>query len=338
MSTNDKRFLEVTLGNPVTSSEKVRIHFELLDTDMVNRWHALMDRAVNARAPIHSSWGMHTDESKKPGYLEKLNYHIAEFNKLTEPGLHIPHHVDTNITQDILNEIHTFFDLYYYSLDCDEDDTRPKAGKRQKSKDLIPVATHLHQINALVHMLESILEVEFYKRKGLICAWFSARYYQGTGYGYFSAPLKENDYDHFTLAESFGDVFLNYPRAGKSLFDIYLNDDLDVLEKGFPAKPAKSISAGIIALFGNYVKNHKEELARFHEWWDAKNIDRYGYRKGDKKHSLGYIKVGRLCPNPYIQHLFDEESGCFDEFGVVEFYKDYSDIVDMKITYNTTDS
>jgi len=325
------RHLEVTLAKPDSPDSQTKMHFSLLDLEIVSRLCESMEAANSENAPIRTTWGMYADSSKQSKLIDKLNYHIEEFNRLTRDDMEIPYRVDGDLTRDVLNKIHDQFDYYYYKIVAMSRNTSNGIDSGQNMDRPSGVPKHLHQINSHVHMLESIMDVDRYLQDGCVCAWYTMGFFRGFNYDYYKQPLQESDYDLFTLEESFGSVYLGYGRAGKCLFDIYESNDLAVLEKGYTARPAASVAAAFISLFGNYYKSHEDQLERFYDWWDRNNISQFGYKKHDKYNTLGRIKVGSLEPNQFIQHLYCSDTQCFDEVGVVKYYSDYSTVTGMQV-------
>ena len=321
--------LEVNLSNPDNSSDTAAMDFQLEDNDFNQRWCRLVDSANKMKPPVHSSWGMHVDDSALGGFVDKLNHAITRFNEYTPSDFLVPLLPANDVSQMRLNEIHDKFDKYYYALDLDNPDP---TGRSATS---IQAAPYLHQINSLVHNLESIIEVNQYKAEGLVCAWFSARHWEGLTYNYFQEPFQPGDLELFTLEEAFGNIYLNYGRAGKSLFDMYLSDDIALLQSEYRARPAHALTSGIIALFGNYTKDHELELKRFYQWWDENDVSSYGYKKFDPHNTLGYLKLGGLVPNSQIQHLYDPARNRFDEIAVISHYSRFSNVDGFEIRYDS---
>ncbi len=324
------RHLEVTLAKPDSPESQTKMHFKLLDLEIINRLDALMVDANRDKALIRTSWGMYADSSKQAQLCDALDNHILAFNGRTSDDINISYRIDGNPTPTILNKIHDRFDFYYHQF-LDRSPNNSKNDDDSSESNLDEIFNGLHSINAHVHMLESISEVDHYLEEDLVCAWHTFCFFKGPRGDHYRQPMEEADLDLFTMEESFGSVYLGYGRAGKSLYDIFESDDVAVLQSGYVARPATSVAAAFVFLFGNYHKSHEHQLERFHDWWDKNDVGQYGYKKYDKYNTLGRIKLGSLAPNKFIQHLYDTGSGCFDEVGVIKFYSDYSNVVGAEL-------
>ena len=119
-------------------------------------------------------------------------------------------------------------------------------------------------------------------------------------------PLKEKDYSRFTLDCNFGDLLLGYGTTGKSLWHIYKDKDLKLLDDGHRPSPQREISTNIFAPF--YKTDGATELHKTLEWLESNNIGaRLNIDLRDKKNSYGYIKIGDLDRSGALAGLTDDE-------------------------------
>jgi hypothetical protein len=318
-----RKFLRLELANPDVPGDVTEMRFLLNASDIADRFSALVDLANRSPHEVVVAWGMSVGSEQLPTALYDLNSNIDSFNRLNTEGLNINHQVDeSTLSRRILNAIHEEFERCSYHL-YKENQER----KRSSDPGYTEIIDYLENINHNVHLLESI--VDKVTDKGSIKSYFTARLKKRDVDDFYDTPLKDEDYDLFTLDENFGDVYLNYATTGKNLHQIFVTEDVDMLRLGSVARPQQIITPGIIALFNSTKKTHDQELKRFNQWWDANRISAYGYSKNDKRNGLGFIKLGELYPTSPIDRFYDRSSGSFNEVRVVEYFCSYSRVMEM---------
>ena len=131
-------------------------------------------------------------------------------------------------------------------------------------------------------------------------------------------PLKEKDFSKFTLGCKFGDLLLGYGTTGKSLWHIYKDKDLKLLDDGHRPSPQREISTNIFAPF--YEMDGDLEKRNTLEWLEQNNIGtRLGLDLKDDKNSYGYIKIGDLDRSGELAGLTDHE--------IIEKISPYSKVI-----------
>jgi hypothetical protein len=299
------------------------MRFLLEPTDIAERFASLVDLANSAPHEIVVAWGMSVGRERLPAAVRDLNSNIEAFNRSNKHGLNIDYRVDEGtLSRRILNAIHEEFEQCSYYLY-----EQNQGQKMSHDPAFIGIIDHLESINHNVHLLESMIDKANDEQS--VKSYFTARLKKKDVDDFYDTPLKDEDYDLFTLEENFGDVYLNYATTGKNLHQIFVTEDLDTLRFGNLARPQQIITPGIIALFNSAPKTHDEELKRFNEWWDRNRISFCGYSKGDKHNALGFIKIGALYPAAPIDRFYDMNTGSFMESRVVDYYSAYSRVEEM---------
>lgn len=109
--------------------------------------------------------------------------------------------------------------------------------------------------------------------------------------------LEPSDYQHWTLDWKPGDIRLNYCHKGKTLWDVFKDDDLYVGEENI--RPQSKYSSDFIVSFNSGPINHKD---KFDRWWDLNKLrlSELGFEKDDPRNALGYAVVGRLQYHPSV--------------------------------------
>jgi hypothetical protein len=184
---------------------------------------------------------------------------------------------------DCLNRVHAEFEVgYNYVL-------------QQRAKGLfVPTAEsledqmdrHLNAINNAVHGLQAALNPGNQAQSASILSNTRATPV---------VDLADEDYAHFTLERSFGDLLLSYGVTGKSLHHISTDQDIGLLqEHGTSAITSQRIiTSAWFAWFGRIVG--PEEYDVYVRWCLANRVqETWNIDPLDPKLGLGYIPLGHL--------------------------------------------
>ena len=107
----------------------------------------------------------------------------------------------------------------------------------------------------------------------------------------------------------FGSWQISYCEVGKPLHDIWRDQDARIGEEAI--HPLKYYSADGSIYLGKPVSKESAhtKLLQFYDWWDQNQdqIERFGFRKFDKKNSIGNITVANLIRDGGAAKGLDDE-------------------------------
>lgn len=274
-------FCTITLVDPTTKAKK-KLTWKLMTNSVVDKW-AWLVTTCNRYGPYakHTTWGMFADASKQNEIVALLNDKIIKHNDAKKDTVEV-------IQPDALN----FKTLNALQSEC-----------RAKSLDhLLPD----------IYSLFKILEVN----DRYVSASFSTYLFNYENFP-IECPLKPDEYKHFTLGYSFGDLMLGHT-AGKSLFHIYKDQDYALLRGDGPT-PQRSISTNILAMFYEGTED-KVERDPFNAWCIENKIKDYE----NIKNGTGNIILGRLVRSPETSKMSKKE--------FIQYYSSFSTIETIAIT------
>lgn len=286
-----ERHCVITLCNP-TTKETRQLTWKLEQNSVVDRWVQLINTA-NEHGPSieYTTWGMYDDPESIVDVLVSINTSIVWFNENNHHDFSIPTLTREHTNRTTLNSTHAEFEKYALMfLPVNQIGHGPSP--ELLPCDLTEMAKHLGNINQCVHAMEKILEIN----PVYVCASFSTYVMNSEGLPH-EVALEEEDYSLFTLGYEFGDLMLGYATTGKSLFHLFKDNNLDLLQSGGHASPQRVISTNLLGMFYEGTLDHFERNP-YHQWFDEKNLASYGYSKTDPKNAIGNIILGHLVRAP----------------------------------------
>lgn len=268
----------------------------------------------------YTSYFMWTKDTYPTDSLKlKINESVKYFNENNGYGAELEYVAD--VSQENLNKLHFEFEhaanIYLPEELLSSDHNKSLEKKEPKCPDLDLLAFHLNNINNSIHALESALMLS----DSQLNAYFST-YLRDMTRGNPSIPLEDDDYQKFTLQGSFGDLLLGYGTAGKNLFHVYKDNDINFFRNGNKPSPQRAITTNILAWFSDDV-DHKLEMERYLDWYRTQKVVENSTDLLDWKNAIGYIKIGKYIPPKSLQNS--------DRVAIVKYYSGL-DILDIYIT------
>ena len=248
--------------------------------------------------PETTNISMSLDKDDVEIKISQLNHHIEIFNLLqvqNKKRLRFPSFTPSgNALQDqqALNKLHAFFESWSGRYTSQKS---TYAGYNE-----IPEAEfHLNRINNIIHMIEKKLP-SFY---GEDCS-LSAR----VSYTTNGIKVKNTKSWHkcFTTDIQFGDLLMNYSTKGKTLWHLFIDNDIQHLESGGSPTPQEALNTGILAWFSSppvsiYTKTREHSTylvpdKMILEWIEFYSLsDRFSISNSPDQCN-GYIKLGSFLP------------------------------------------
>ncbi len=263
------------------SREQKGLEYAVLENSTAQAWFECLKQAAR-QSEIFEADRWYNIESSRYSSIkdlaEELTEVIAKLNQL-EPSL-INYQFDFENIQKSVNDLHIHF----------ADSHLVK--NRINEKTLMD----WHRFNDLLHAFESIersekVERELGQKNASIILTFKNN---------FKKELQDSDYKRFTIAKSFGSVYINYCQVGRHLFELF--NAQDEIAEDEHILPLQYMSADSYFWFGPSTgKQGFENKMKAIESWFIKNQERFaklGFEWGDPHLGLGWIPVAELKELP----------------------------------------
>jgi len=271
----------VTLKKRDLNSPDLMLKYTPRDNLVANKYFKLIKDYIDRGIPVDqklSYWNIILKREQKEELIRDLQLHCNFVNQ--QDQIDMAYSIDYSIDQVLLNEIHGKFEHYLKALHARE----------IVVTDEPEVHSSLLQINLIVHKIENFhaIEKQIQERgHNGVDANFGFRFENDIIY-----ELKNHDYDHFTEERPFGSMNCGYNTTGKNLQHCMHNNDLEIV-RNQAVSPQKTFSTEAFFWFGNSIDGEQSSKL-FFEWWDTNNISQYGYKKYDRKNSIGMIPLADL--------------------------------------------
>lgn len=231
--------LFVDCCNPVNQDDVYTLEFEVLDTVIATRWLDLVMLAQKLNYSVDDPlrfYGFDLPEVEREKSLALINNCIDQINS-HKPI--IERRLESVDDQDTLNYLHHIFEEYHGLLDQQNTDFWNNCPPY--------VQQALAMLNIYVHRCESAVAA----RKRFIVT-------------YYGLPkvckLGASDYDLFTPYRTFGTLYLNYVEIGKTLTDLWHDDDKYIHNDAF--KPFDYFSADFAVTFTDDARTEKDTMVK----------------------------------------------------------------------------
>ena len=179
-----------------------------------------------------------------------------------------------NITQDDLNYFHHLFEVYHGLYDEQDQNSFYKNAPSDVQDALADLNIWIHRYETLGTMPRFVATWKYKPNRELIA---------------------DNEFSLFSLKEEWGDFKLNYCEIGKTLFDLWNDNDQHMFKEAF--KPLHYFCFDFTVRFSTHPPEHFEAQERaIWEYFDQHQDYFYslGYKKYDPKLSLGSITIAKI--------------------------------------------
>lgn len=269
--------LKITICNPKNHADEFDLIFKLHDSSIVKKWSKklLMGISNYNIDDKERFYGFNTIEEETEKALTFINHCIDTINddkKIIEKKLNSINDTDT------LNYLHHIFETYHGLLDHQNslfwNSLKPETKKA------------LSNLNIAVHRVENVI---YGNEKRLVVT-------------YFGLPkdsfFTKNDFKFLERNYKFGELYINYVEIGKTIEDLYRDNDTYIEPEAF--QPLQRYSADFtIFFFDTDISTHKELLKNCKTYFNKnyKFFNNLGYPNYDKNLHPGKIKLGNLIFN-----------------------------------------
>jgi hypothetical protein len=266
--------IKIILTN-VDRSSSYTLNFKLFNTPIAKKWLDEIKEFDRNGQPFDDRerfYNFPYSKYTKEYVVAYLNNLIDTINRYS-PGL-ITEQADVNMLQDTLNYLHHIFEVYHGLYD-------QQGSNKFFNNAPADVKQALADLNIWIHRFESLGDFP-----RLVGTWYKKP---------CRKPLADEDFNEFSLKEQWGDLKINYCEVGKTLFDLYHDQDQYIEPEAF--KPLAYYSVDFTVRFTNKSKEYYSDLEnKVWEYFDEHEefFHANGYTKFSPKLSLGWITVGRL--------------------------------------------
>ena len=269
---NNRIVLTLTNGN-----SDYDLYFRLLNHSIAQRWVKHLELFIQSEQPWDDPkrfYNFANNEYTEPVVAAHLKYLLSVI-KSHAPEI-VTREIGNTITQDDLNYFHHIFEVYHGLYD--EQDTNEFFKSAPKH-----VQDALGDLNIWIHRYETLGNIPRF-----VATW---------KYKPYRETMQEEDFKLFNLREDWGDFNLNYCEIGKTLYDLWHDNDAYIAPDAF--KPLKHFCFDFTVRFSN--KTADEYTCMENQIWNYfdQNQDFFhsqGYKKHDPKLSLGQLTIAKIEP------------------------------------------
>jgi len=265
------------------------LKFKLLDISIAQRWVKHLNLFIQAGQPWDDNKRFYNfpntqfTEEVVAARLKELITTIKNY----DPSV-VKKDIGANITQDDLNYFHHIFETCHGLYDAQHTNTFFQNAP-------VEVQNALGDLNIWIHRYESLGQIPRF-----VATW---------KYKPYRDSILDDEFEFFNLSEEWGDLRLNYCEIGKTLFDLWNDNDQYICPEAF--KPLHYFCFDFTVRFTD---KSKEDFAEMEEkiWqYFDKNQDFFreqGYEKYDTKLSLGAITIAKLIQTADKEKIIKEIS------------------------------
>lgn len=249
------------------------LEFVVYDTPIAIKWYEELSYILSLGSKIREPermYGFSNGNWSEQYIVDKINESINIINAWTYI---IDIRASLNAPVDICNQLHKHFEIM-------------RGGVLSPGVTYLNAPGHvkkaIEDYNVWIHTLEDFQRTS---KPRLVITFENFRRHL----------LAEDDYDHFSLDTKFGEVYINYCEVGKTLLDVF--EDQDDIVGDDNIRPLKFYSAEMMIQFFDSSLNNI--MPSFWQWWDSHtdHLSSLGFVKYDKHLSIGKIPVARLVTN-----------------------------------------
>jgi hypothetical protein len=268
---------KITLANPNDFSDTYELLFDLDDTPIVEKWKQKINLVNKLNIPIDNPtrfYGMNSAEEDAKISIDLINKNIQTINSFKPL-------IDRTMTSisdtDTLNLLHHVFEEYHGLLNEQNSDFWLSAPP--------DVRKALCDLNINVHRVENVHDNNISR---LVVTYFALPK---------TDKLDIDDYNNLDWHFNFGDLFLNYVEVGKTLEDLWRDDDQYIHHDAF--KPWEHYSADFTVRLHNNLHNADITYDKCWKYFEKNSnfFEKLGYPYKDIRLNPGFIKLGKLIYN-----------------------------------------
>jgi hypothetical protein len=254
------------------------LQFKLLDTNIAQKWIKHLDLFTQAGFPWDDPkrfYNFPNTEYTEPVVAQKLRDLVATIKNYA-PDI-IDRQFGDIISQDDLNYLHHIFEVYHGLYDEQDQNSFYKTAPRDVQDALADLNIWIHRYETLGTMPRFVATWKYKPSRELIA---------------------DEEFALFSLKEEWGDLKLNYCEIGKTLFDLWNDNDQHISKEAF--KPLHYFCFDFTVRFSSHPSEYYETQERaIWDYFDQHSdyFHSLGYKKYDPKLSLGGITIAKIDQN-----------------------------------------
>lgn len=273
----------ITLTNDKSDFD---LEFDLLNHSVTEKWIEHVQLFVEAGQPWDDRERFYNFPSSllgKAAVVDHLKF-LVQTIKNYAPEI-VTREVSDELTQDDLNYLHHVFEVYHGLYD--QQDTNEFFKHAPKA-----VQDALGDLNIWIHRYESLNGIPRF-----VATWKHKPYRD---------QLEDSEYQLFDLHEQWGDLIVNYCEIGKTLYDLWRDNDQHIADAGF--QPLKHVCFDFTVRFSNKsAETVKQTEQAVWNYYDQRQdfFAAHGYTKHDPRLGLGFITIGKIKHHGCQQDLIN---------------------------------
>lgn len=119
--------------------------------------------------------------------------------------------------------------------------------------------------------------------------------------------LPVSAYEMFTVSKKFGELYMPYPHVGKHLFELFLDNDIDVPNDHIVCTNKMCNGAYVWLGDNRYLENHTKLMRRIFSFY-SKVQHKMPFAWGDPRLALGYLPLATLVSDLSKQEVIEQVS------------------------------
>jgi hypothetical protein len=273
----------ITLTNNHSDYE---LRFDLLTTSITQKWLKHLNLFIQAGQPwddIQRFYNFPNTQYTRERVSEHL-HHLVNVIDSYAPGV-IQKKIGNDISQDDLNYLHHVFEVYHGLYD-------QQSNNEFFSNAPVQVQNALGDLNIWIHRYETLNSFPRF-----VATW---------KYKPYRDLITDNEFHLFTLHEDWGDLRLNYCEIGKTLYDLWHDNDQHIAPDAF--RPQHHMCFDFTVRFSESSKENSQDVEKnIWEYFDKNKefFQSQGYKKYDPKLSLGSVTMGKLIQTQSKEQVID---------------------------------
>lgn len=265
----------ITLTNGRTDFD---LTFELLNISLAQKWLKHLDFFVRSGQPWDDPkrfYNFPDNEYSEPIVASRLQELVDIINTYA-PNL-IDRTITSPVSQDDLNYLHHIFEVYHGLYDQQNNNEFFKQAPKQ-------VQDALGDLNIWIHRYETLGGVPRF-----VATW---------KYKPYRDLFTDDEFQYFDLEKQWGDLSLNYCEIGKSLYDLWHDNDQYIFPEAFQPHHhyCFDFNVGFTDEPQLYYNDLKQKIWNYFDN-HTEFFNKLGYKKYDPKLSLGSITIAKIVTN-----------------------------------------
>lgn len=259
--------------------KEYNLQYTVYNTSIGKRWYNLLKSHLEKNSTVSEPDRLYNFPSSnwnEEKIVNELNECIDVINSNEKI---ITHTAYLGMPQEQLNHLHHYFEKLRGGVLTPGNFWQSANTEHRKA---------LERYNVIIHRAENFYKQDSIKNPRIVVTFKPKK----------RVELLDDDYNYFTFARQFGEVYINYCEVGKPLYDVFKDGDDIVGEDNI--KPLRYYSPDFTVTFHDRTQEKCDRFIKaMNEWWDQNNnyLTALGFTKNDPKNAMGNIPVASIDTN-----------------------------------------